>query len=213
MAMTEQEWLACTYPLTMLDFLQGRASNRKLRLYMCAWAIRLWRDEYDERSLRAIAVAEQFADGLVGRPELMQAFRDVQAVCRAGTRHRERSKAGRAAEAARDAASVRLNWRWAIEKAQLGAATPTGLRRCQILREIVGLVPFRPTMIDPAWRTSNVTALAQSIYDDRAFDRLPILADALEDAGCDNADILNRCRQPGDHVRGCWVVDLILGKS
>jgi hypothetical protein len=63
------------------------------------------------------------------------------------------------------------------------------------------------------WRTSNVIAVAQSIYDDRAFDRLPILADALEDAGCDNADILNHCRQPGEHVRGCWVVDLVLGKS
>jgi hypothetical protein len=55
--------------------------------------------------------------------------------------------------------------------------------------------------------------LAQSIYTDRAFDRMPILADALEDAGCDNADILNHCRQPGEHVRGCWAVDLILGKK
>ena len=55
--------------------------------------------------------------------------------------------------------------------------------------------------------------MAQSIYDDRAFDRLPILADALEDAGCDKADILNHCRQPGEHVRGCWVVDLVLGKD
>src|SRR5262249_28372930 len=73
--------------------------------------------------------------------------------------------------------------------------------------------PFRPVTLNPAWRTSNVTALAQSIYDDRAFDRLPILADALEDAGCDNADILNHCRQPGEHVRECWVMDLVLGKE
>jgi hypothetical protein len=55
--------------------------------------------------------------------------------------------------------------------------------------------------------------LAQAIYDDRAFDRLPILADALEEAGCDTADILAHCRGPGPHVRGCWVVDLILGKQ
>jgi hypothetical protein len=73
--------------------------------------------------------------------------------------------------------------------------------------------PFRPVTVDPAWQTSNVTALAQPIYDERAFDRLSILADALEDAGCDNADILNHCRQPGEHVRGCWVVDLVLGKE
>ena len=60
--------------------------------------------------------------------------------------------------------------------------------------------------------TSTVINLAQAIYDDRAFDRMPILADALEDAGCDNADILAHCRQPGEHFRGCWVVDLVLGK-
>jgi hypothetical protein len=84
--------------------------------------------------------------------------------------------------------------------------------QCGLLRDIFGN-PFRPVAVDPAWRTSNVTVLAQAIYDDRAFDRLPILADALEDAGCDNADILNHCRQPGEHVRGCWVVDLLLGKQ
>ena len=55
--------------------------------------------------------------------------------------------------------------------------------------------------------------MAQSIYDARAFDRLPLLADALEDAGCADADILSHCRTPGEHVRGCWVVDLLLGKS
>jgi hypothetical protein len=85
--------------------------------------------------------------------------------------------------------------------------------QCRLLREIVGLRPSRRLTINPAWRTANVAALAQSIYDDRAFDRLPILADALEDAGCDNADILNHCRQPGEHVRGCWVVDLVLGRE
>ena len=67
--------------------------------------------------------------------------------------------------------------------------------------------------MNPTWRTGNVTALAQSIYDDCAFDRLPILTDALEDAGCDNAEILQHCRQPGEHVRACWVVDLILSKE
>jgi hypothetical protein len=72
---------------------------------------------------------------------------------------------------------------------------------------------FRPATISPAWQNTNTVALAQAIYDERAFDRMPILRDALEDAGCDNADILNHCRQPAEHVRGCWVVDLLLGKS
>jgi hypothetical protein len=85
-----------------------------------------------------------------------------------------------------------------------------------LLRDIVGLLLFRPVTIAPAWATWNdatVVKLAQGIYDDRAFDRLPILADALDEAGCDNTDILAHCRRPGPHVRGCWVVDLLLGKA
>jgi hypothetical protein len=70
-----------------------------------------------------------------------------------------------------------------------------------------------PITIDPRWQTSTVIDLARIIYDERAFDRMPILADALMDAGCDSEDILNHCRSDGPHVRGCWVVDLILGKE
>jgi hypothetical protein len=73
--------------------------------------------------------------------------------------------------------------------------------------------PFRRTSVDPRARTGTVVSLAHSIYEARAFDRLPILADALEEAGCTDAEILTHCRGPGPHVRGCWVVDLILGKS
>ncbi|MBA4189694.1 MAG: hypothetical protein C0467_17045 [Planctomycetaceae bacterium] len=74
--------------------------------------------------------------------------------------------------------------------------------------------PFRPVTFDPQWLTSDVLSLARGIYDDRAFDRMPILADALQDAGCENADVLDHCRDPnGVHVRGCWVVDCVLGKS
>ena len=83
---------------------------------------------------------------------------------------------------------------------------------CGLVREVFGN-PFRLVTLDRAWLTSTVTALAQAIYDERAFDRLPILADALEDAGCGNQDILGHCRGPGPHVRGCWVVDLLLGKA
>jgi hypothetical protein len=73
--------------------------------------------------------------------------------------------------------------------------------------------PFRPVAVEPDWRTSTVVALAAGIYADRAFDRLPILADALEDAGCTDTDILGHCRGDGPHARGCWVVDGVLGKS
>jgi hypothetical protein len=69
----------------------------------------------------------------------------------------------------------------------------------------------RPTV--PSWLTSDALALARGIYAEEAFDRMPILAGALQDAGCDNDEILNHCRGPGPHVRGCWVVDLLLGKE
>jgi hypothetical protein len=86
-------------------------------------------------------------------------------------------------------------------------------RRAQarLLHELFGN-PFRPVAADRSWLTSDVVGLARAIYDDRAFDRLPSLADALQDAGCDQADVLAHCRGDGPHVRGCWVVDLLLGK-
>jgi hypothetical protein len=99
--------------------------------------------------------------------------------------------------------------------------TPSMFRR--ELMEIVPMVhevfgnPFRPLPHLPAavvaWNDSTARRIAQAIYDERAFDRLPILADALEEAGSTDADLFNHCRQPGEHVRGCWVVDLLLGKN
>ena len=81
-----------------------------------------------------------------------------------------------------------------------------------LLRCIVG-DPFRPVTFAPEWRTSTAVALAQAIYTERAFDRLPVLADALEEAGCDHPDVLAHCRGDGPHARGCWVVDGVLGKA
>lgn len=86
---------------------------------------------------------------------------------------------------------------------------------CDYIRDIFGN-PFHPVALDSIWLTWNdgtVVKLAEAIYQERAFDRLPILADAFEEAGCHDADILNHCRQPGVHARGCWVIDTILKKS
>jgi hypothetical protein len=98
----------------------------------------------------------------------------------------------------------RLNW----------DATLASHRResALLLRDIFGNA-FRPVAFDPNWRTSTAVALAQQLYDSRDFSAMPILADALQDAGCDNVDILDHCRGPGPHVRGCWVVDLLLDKK
>ncbi|MBP3958173.1 hypothetical protein J8F10_23230 [Gemmata sp. G18] len=81
-----------------------------------------------------------------------------------------------------------------------------------MFRDVVGN-PFRPVTFSPSWRTSTAASLASQMYDSRDFSAMPILADALQDAGCDSADVLDHCRGPGPHVRGCWVVDLVLGKE
>jgi hypothetical protein len=82
----------------------------------------------------------------------------------------------------------------------------------ELVREVFGN-PFRPLTFTPQWRTDTVVGLARQIYESRDFSAMPILADALQDTGCDNEEILDHCRGSGPHVRGCWVVDLVLGKE
>ncbi|MCE9560804.1 MAG: hypothetical protein K8U57_01990 [Planctomycetes bacterium] len=81
-----------------------------------------------------------------------------------------------------------------------------------LLREVVGN-PFQPVTLLPSWRTDTALALGRQRYESRDFSAMPILADALQDAGCDNTDILDHCRSDRPHVRGCWVIDLLLGKE
>ena len=87
-----------------------------------------------------------------------------------------------------------------------------GQAQAALLRDIVGN-PFRPIAADPKWLTSAVVGIARTIYDGRDFSAMPVMADALEEAGCDYADVLAHCRGDGPHTRGCWVVDLLLGKG
>jgi hypothetical protein len=95
----------------------------------------------------------------------------------------------------------------------LGQQAVAERHKVGVVHDIFGPLPFRDVAIAPGWRTSDVLALARGIYDEKAFDRLPILADALQDAGCDNDEILNHCRAANwEHVRGCWVLDLVLGR-
>src|SRR5262249_50435458 len=81
-----------------------------------------------------------------------------------------------------------------------------------LLRDIFGN-PFRPVTADPSWPTCPILAMASQMYGSRDFSAMTILADALQDAGCDNSDLLDHCRGVGPHVRGCWAVDLLLGKK
>ncbi|MDB5310207.1 MAG: hypothetical protein JWO38_4409 [Gemmataceae bacterium] len=84
--------------------------------------------------------------------------------------------------------------------------------QCRLIRDIFGN-PFRPAAFEPAWQTSTVVSLARQMYEARDFGPIPILADALLDAGCDSQEVLDHCRGEGPHVRGCWVLDLILGRE
>src|SRR5262245_33709309 len=103
--------------------------------------------------------------------------------------------------------------RWPAPAGDVPPEFHTGrMAQCALLRDIFGY-PFRPVAFSRGWLTSDVVVLARGIYEERAFDRMPVLADALQDAGCDSEDILTHCRQPGEHVKGCWVVDLVLGKE
>ncbi len=111
--------------------------------------------------------------------------------------------------------SVTANTRWPNSSTAPGMsrdATKFVSVQAKIINDIFGN-PFRPVAFDPSWRTTTAVGLARQVYEARDFAAMPILADALEDAGCADADVLAHCRGDGPHVRGCWVVDLVLGKS
>ena len=234
MTVTEREWLECTDPQAMLHFLQGKASDRKLRLFAVACCRQIWHLLTDERSRQAVEVTERFADEQADLAELTMAQEAAYFVFhRAVNRHGVQLFADSAAASASAPVAGAAGW-WVEEPentkdAAWAAALVTGRQTsnvARLLRDsyedrrqtsfihcIFGPLPFRPVPIDLAWRTPAVTALAQAIYDERAFDRLPILADALEDAGCMNADIIGHCRGPAPHTRGCFVIDLLVGKE
>jgi hypothetical protein len=228
---TEAEWLTCADPNPMLGFIEVKASKRKMRLFACACCRRIWRLLVDERSQKAVEVAERYADGLADHRELHeatvkaeQAFYKASRFFGQGTLVDDLSPqsayfaadlclcAGDAADAVTESVACEMAGDDDNTLAWKAAKRSEEVCQAALLREIVGN-PFHLVSVDPSWLTSAVTALARGIYEERAFDRLPVLADALEEAGCANADLLSHCRGPRPHVRGCWVVDLILGKE
>ncbi len=215
----------------MLEFLYSYPSDsdRKRRLFAVACCRRIWLRLIDEKSRKAVEVAERYADGNASEAELHTA----QVNASGGLGHcggdddswgRDSFPAGM--EGTAKAAAWAVTWGCGEDQVSDAAATaaapswadrpPEWAKQANFLRDIFGLLPFRPTSLNPswlAWNDGSIPKKAQVIYDDRAFDRLPLLADALEEAGCDNQDILDHCRSAGEHVRGCWVVDLLLGRS
>jgi hypothetical protein len=190
--MTEREWAECTDSNEMLAYLlqSGRASDRKQRLFTVACYRRVWHLLTDERSRAAVELSERHAEGLASHEEVEAAWEAAEAAGEGGLDPHLPVYAALAADAERAA-------------------------QCPLMRDIFGN-PFRLVALNPArlaWNDGTVPKLAQAIYEERAFDRLPVLGDALEEAGCTDADVLSHCRGPGPHVRGCWVIDLLLGKE
>jgi hypothetical protein len=263
--MTEHEWLVCTDPEPMLEFLHGKASDRKLRLFACAccrhtssitdaewkrmvdheqgsaavaWPsrVRRWisgkfRRHWPDRSLlewskreaelagRAAALAEKVADGLADLAQLKALLSspgdDEMEGCYAdGPDAAWAAKAS--AYRARHCAKYNSPCSYPPGAAYRAASEPDHDReqsaQADLLRDIFGN-PFRLVAVEAACVTADVAKLAETIYKECAFNRLPVLAEALERAGCHNAELLSHCRAAMPHVRGCWALDLILGKE
>lgn len=196
----------------------------------------VWDLLLDERSQKAVAAAELYADGLLSLENLSSirtAARAARKAVKGAAPLAGFSPVFNAAHAADavvedsgDNAVAALSWVSSsignqavpdpadgdFDDAYEAVAYFNTYNACPLLRDIFGN-PFRLARTNAAWLTPTVVRLSQSIYDDRAFDRMPKLADALEEAGCTDADILAHCRQAGPHVRGCWVIDLLLGKE
>jgi len=254
--MTEAEWLACKDPQPMLEFLRGKASDRKWTLFTVACCRRIWHLLSAPASREHVDRAERQADG----------SNDAEVVSQRSAW--DQVERGSAEQAAESAAGACIHWktgpvdiapadddyyrariealdrgilipatpdddpRWSnVERVAKSAATASAraahgvnlfrygrafrderAMQALLLRDIFGN-PFRPSPSTPSWLTPTVKQLAAAIYEERAFERMPILADALEDDGCTQQDILSHCRSGGEHVRGCWVVDLLLGKE
>jgi hypothetical protein len=235
----EATWLCSTDPTALLKFLRGKASDRKLRLFAVAWSRRFLHLLHDHRVGEALDIAERFADGLVGdeeRSRAQQAAQVRRTVSRPDAPKEQRlaaslayyAAARHAIEAACMVPGLAVGipvWRaggydvcdWEAIKAE------EGLILCNLLRDIFGPLPFRPVALDPPLSRCQdglVVRLARAAYDERILPeglldpaRLAVLADALEEAGCTAAEILGHLRGPGPHVRGCHLVDLLVGKE
>jgi hypothetical protein len=221
--MREPEWLKCANPWAMLDHLSAAAAaERKERLVLVACCRSYAHWTANTGVPLALAAAERYADGLLAASTLRRYRQKVGRVTPDGTGYHtgtlptaERQATNLCILAATSHGSA--GWQpipQVLHPGILRGDFPPELTRQlpAILREIFGN-PFRPVVFSPEWRTSTVAAIAEAMYELRDFAAMPILADALEDAGCDDEQLLGHCRSPGSHVRGCWVVDLVLARE
>jgi hypothetical protein len=215
---TMLNWLCLSLKGVKTSELRTKAGRRRLRLFLCAGARRLWHLLDTEAGRMAIETAERFADAEADEHELsaMWSAAGGPIWVGAGREDSPRLQAMRAAcyAADKDLKGILNTWVYRGRVEQGSEVLWTG-PFCHLLRDLYGN-PFRRVQAEPNWLKWNggtLPKMAQAIYDQRAYDRLPLLADALEDAGCTDRAILDHCRGPGPHFRGCWVVDLLRGQA
>jgi nucleoid-associated protein YgaU len=229
--MTEAEWLAATDPQGMLAFLGGRANGRKLRLFAAACCWQLKGLLKDERCWHALGVSEQFADGCATPRQIAAAEREAREAAASMaweaqvTMTLQQYAAKDASRAVEAAVRRRLDpGRVAALARAAFVSTPYQPKnQCPLLRDLFGHLFHAASAVNPDWLTWNgdtARKLAESAYSERTryegtldAARLGMLADALEDADCTLAELLAHLRGPGPHVRGCWALDLVLGRT
>jgi hypothetical protein len=200
----------------MLEYLRGKVSDRKLRWFMvacCRWA---WEQLTLPESRQIVVAVEASIDQLLGDVGIALAARTPTKNRLGGGNQLVRYLVEEDAQAGGRSMAI-MAPRTCVTRQQ--HTWGTGYKALgQIVRDIFN--PFRPVTVPPACVTAQVVAVAQAAYDERKLPwgildvaRLMVLADALEDAGCDQADLLGHLRSPGPHVRGCWPLDLLLGKE
>jgi hypothetical protein len=227
--MTEAEWATCTEPLALWEFARDKISLRKYRLFTCACCRVAWEQIWPGRCRRAVLASERHAEGEITQQELLDARSEAYSVVHDQTyrqRHRGPGQppfmelADPFLLAACDSAGYHpADLNRAVQFLMRAGVDASGL--AQLFRDVAGFACFRSFNIDPAWlswRDNTIQDMAKATYDDLTecyfdYHRLAVLADALEEAGCTNEDVLAHLRGPGPHVRGCWVVDLLLGKE
>jgi hypothetical protein len=225
--MTEAEWLACDEPMAMLRFVIGYAGERKLRLFACACTRLLW-DRLHEGVMReAIDVGERFADGLAPWEEAQRFVHDLHNLVveyGKGTGRNwfvDHSDDEKAALSGAISCVGHLHGLGKLpeNRGYQDLLPSTGRQQPRLLRDIFQH-PFHPVAFSPKWRTRSSYEGARGAYAERLLPggeldpvRLADVAKALEEAGCSDLALLGHLRSPGPHVRGCWALDLVLGKG
>jgi hypothetical protein len=210
----EAEWLGCDNPALLVQWEDQRLTDRKRRLFAVACCRWVWEQLTDARSREAVELAERFADGKACAEELGRAHGKAFLASLEGGRGSPEDVLMPPLTAVLERLHPRSMVGEMMQRTA-GRRSAEWAAVAALFRDVVGN-PFRPVRLNPgwlAWEGGTVRKLAEAIYEEKAFERMPVLGDALEEAGCAEGSVLDHCRSPGPHARGCWVVDLLLGKG